>query len=226
MKKSDIEEVFLGLNEGYNQWSKIYDHDDIPLNILEESVVDRALGEVRGLRILDLGCGTGRQTLRLAHRGARVTGVDQSEGMLAKARTKTGEADWIHANLDQAFPFDDASFDRVVSFLALEHISNLKHFFSECARVQRKDGFIYMTAMHPAMVLRGVQARFTDETGRKIYPQSYKYQISDYVNAAISAGLRLRELTEHAPDSSHAQISERAQKYAGWPLLLTLRLSL
>lgn len=219
--------LFLSVNEGYNRWSKFYDRDDIPLHLIEESIVDKALGEVGGLKILDLGCGTGRQTFRLAERGALITGVDQSEGMLNRAREKNGRGTvtFLHFDLDTKFPLDDDSFDRVVSFLVLEHIANLSHFFVGCRRVCRPGGFLYFTAMHPAMVLKGVQARFTEEsTGRKVYPKGYPYQISDYLNAAIDAGLLLGKITEHSPDSSHAKQSERALKYEGWPLLLTLKL--
>jgi SAM-dependent methyltransferase len=49
-------------------------------------LVDRLLGEVRGMRIADVGCGTGRAALHLARRGAKVTGFDFSEQALAVAR--------------------------------------------------------------------------------------------------------------------------------------------
>jgi ubiquinone/menaquinone biosynthesis C-methylase UbiE len=220
-----LDPIFLSLSEGYNRWSEFYDADDIPLHLLEESVVEEAMGDVTGKTILDLGCGTGRQTLRLASRGAKVTGVDQSEGMLEKAKAKdtTGAITFLHVNLDDKFPFQDDAFDWVVSFLALEHLSNLRQFFTHCRRVCRHSGSLYFTAMHPAMILRGVQARFTESSGRKVYPKGHPYQISDYLNAAVEAGLQLSKITEHAPDSTQAKYSERALKYEGWPLLLTLR---
>ena len=49
-----------------------------------------ALGDVRGRRVLDLGCGTGRHAIPLAAAGAVVTAVDFSEQMLAAARRKPG----------------------------------------------------------------------------------------------------------------------------------------
>ena len=219
------EPLFLSLNEGYNRWSEFYDADDIPLHVLEESVVDQALGDVRGKAVLDLGCGTGRQTLRFARAGAIVTGADQSEGMLEKAQAKdtSREVSFVHVDLNHNFPFKDEAFDLVVSFLALEHLSNLTDFFENCRRVCRKDGLLYFTAMHPAMVLKGVQARFTEISGRKVYPKSHPYTISDYLNSGIDAGLSLIKLTEHSPDNSHLGNSKRAQKYEGWPLLLTLK---
>lgn len=216
--------LLLSLNEGYNRWAEFYDADDNPLHLLEETIVDEALGDVYGKAVLDLGCGTGRQSLRLAAKGARVTAVDQSEGMLEKAKAKNakGAVRFLHVNLDEVFPFPDAGYDLVTSFLALEHIANLSSFFSHCRRVCRASGFLYFTAMHPAMLLRGVQARYTEPSNRKVYPKGYPYLISDYVNAAIGAGLRLARITEHTADRSHGSVSQRARKYEGWPLLLTL----
>src|SRR5262245_49167536 len=78
----------LGTREGYDRWSAIYDSDGNPLVALEEPEVSRWIGEPRGLKIADIGCGTGRHTLRLAAAGADLTAVDFSEGMLARARAK------------------------------------------------------------------------------------------------------------------------------------------
>lgn len=220
------ESVYLSNKEGYDRWSAFYDADDIPLNLLEERAVERDLGDVRGLKFLELGCGTGRQTTSLAKRGAKITGVDQSEGMLGKARAK-GEGlgiEFLLHDIDSGLPFPDGTFDRVVSFLVLEHITKLQPFFAECARVCDEKGFIYFTVMHPAMLLKGAQARYTDlETGTKYYPKSFKYLTQDYVNGAIAAGLRLKHIGEYACDENDAKISERALKYLNWPLLLTLK---
>ena len=216
--------LFLTVNEGYNHWAEFYDQDDIPLHVLEEGIVDETLGKIRDLKIADLACGTGRQSIRLSKNGARVVGVDQSEGMLKQAKEKNldGKVEFIHADLESRFPFPDAEFDRVVSFLALEHFTSLEHFFRESKRICKPNGSLFYTAMHPAMMLKGVQARYTEDSGRKVYPKSFPYQISNYVNAAIAVGLKLAHLTEHTPEEIHAEKSERALKYQGWPLLLTL----
>jgi malonyl-CoA O-methyltransferase len=80
--------------------------------------------------------------------------------------------------------------------------------------------------MHPAMMLRGIQARFTDPaTGHEVRPRSYPHQVCDYVMGAVRAGLILDHLSEHIVDDALAAQSPRAVKYLGWPLLLLMRLT-
>jgi malonyl-CoA O-methyltransferase len=80
--------------------------------------------------------------------------------------------------------------------------------------------------MHPAMMLKGVQARFTDPaSGRETRPASQPHQLSDYVMAALAAGARIEALSEHAADEALAQRVPRAARYIGWPLLLMIVLA-
>ncbi|MEE9211370.1 MAG: class I SAM-dependent methyltransferase [Phycisphaeraceae bacterium] len=219
----------LPTRAGYDRWAEIYDEEDNPLIALEEPWLERLLGDVAGLAIIDIGCGTGRHALRWAAAGASVTAVDFSDGMLAKARTKPGAqaVRFVRHDLAQRLPFDDAAFDRVTCCLVLDHIRDLDHLFGEMARICRPDGFVVVSVMHPAMMLRGVQARFTDPTtGRQMQPASAPNQISSYVTAAIGAGLRIDHISEHAVDDVLAARSPRARKYLGWPMLLLLLMRL
>ena len=70
--------------EGYARWAMVYDDDQNPLQALEGALVQQACGNVEGLRVLDMGCGTGRHTLWLAQAGAEVTGIDFSEAIACK----------------------------------------------------------------------------------------------------------------------------------------------
>jgi len=220
--------VQLSTQEGYDRWAAIYDSDGNPLIALEEPQVDAALGDVTGRRVLDVGCGTGRHALRLAAAGANVDAIDFSEGMLAKARMKPGseKVRFQAHDLAQPLPFPDGHFDFVICGLVIDHIANLHGLFSEMGRVCRPEGKIVISVMHPAMMLRGVQARFHDpETGSEVRPASEPNQLSDYVMAAVGARLTIRNLTEHAVDEALAQRLERARRYVGWPLLLMMTLS-
>jgi malonyl-CoA O-methyltransferase len=221
--------LILSTRAGYDRWAEIYDTEQNPLISLEQPVVARLLGDVRGLDIVDVGCGTGRHTLRLAGRGARVVGVDFSDGMLGRAREKEGAAgvQWVaHDLTDLPLPFAARSFDRVLCALVVDHIAELTGFFAELARLCRPDGRIVVTVMHPAMMLKGTQARFVDpDTARETRPESHANLISDYVNAAVRAGVRIVEAGERSVDEKLAARVPRAAKYLGWPMLFWLELT-
>lgn len=214
--------------EGYDRWSEIYDAESNPLVVLEEPIVAELLGDVRGLAIADIGCGTGRHAVRLAAMGARVTAVDFSEGMLAKARAKAGAERVRFVAHDLAvtpYPLAAASFDSAICCLVLDHIADLRSLLGELRRIVRPGSPVVISVMHPAMMLRGVQARFTDPaTGRETRPGSVPNQISDYVTAALAAGLTIERMSEHAADDALAARAPRAAKHVGWPLLLAMLL--
>jgi malonyl-CoA O-methyltransferase len=212
---------------GYDRWAEIYDAEANPLIGLEEPVVREAVGDVTGLAVLDLGCGTGRHALWLAGAGAAVTAVDFSLGMMEKGRAKTGaeKVRFLVHDLHERLPFADGAFDAVVSGLVLEHLHDLDAFFAEARRVLKPGGRAVVSGMHPAMFLKGVQARFTDpETGEKVQPGSVEHSIGDLVMAAVRAGFALEGIVERAPDAAFAAHCPRAEKYVGWPMLLVLRL--
>jgi len=175
-----------------------------------------------------VGCGTGRHALRWSAAGARVTALDFSEAMLERARAKPGAqaVRFVQHDLATPLPFAGASFDQVLCCLVLEHIMDLDPFFAELRRVCRPNGFVLLSAMHPAMFLRGVQARFIEPaSGRRIGPASHVQQVSDYLMAAVRAGLNLKHVSEHSVDASLTAQSPRAEKNLGWPMLLLLKFS-
>jgi len=216
-------ESLAKVRDGYDRWAMVYDDDQNPLQALEGPLVQQACGNVQGLRVLDMGCGTGRHTLWLAQAGAEVTGIDFSEAMLAKAHEKAKgySIDLIVHDLHQRLPFETGQFDMVVSGLVLEHIADLAHYFSEIARVLGNSGRAVVSAMHPAMFLRDSQAQFTDpNSGEKIRPGSLPHQLSDLVMGAVSASLELVHFSEHSADAQLTANFPRSEKYVGWPMLV------
>jgi malonyl-CoA O-methyltransferase len=219
----------LSTQAGYDRWAEIYDEEDNPLIALEEIHIPPLLGNLQGLSVADVGCGTGRHALRLANAGARVTAVDFSEAMLQRCRSKPGASaiKFVRHDLSQPLPLTDASFDRIVSCLVVDHIADLEGFFREVKRIGKPGGGTVISVIHPAMYLKGVRARFVDPvTGRQVRPLSYPHQISDYVMAVVRAGLSISHLSEHPVDEALASRSPRAVKYLGWPLLFLMGLRL
>lgn len=218
----------LPTREGYDLWSGIYDSESNPLILLEERHFAAVMGDVAGLRIADIGCGTGRHAVALARAGAQVTAVDFSRGMLDKARAKPGaeRVTFIEHDITRhPLPLADRAFDRVICCLVVDHIGDVSALFAELGRLCRRDGFIVATIMHPAMMLRGVQARFTDPaTGLDTRPASVANQLSDYVMGALRAGLTIEHLSEHACDEAVVKDSPRAERYLGWLMLVVMKM--
>ena len=227
MPDSGAADRLSGVRTGYDRWALVYDHDLNPLPALEEPHVRAALGDVRGLRVVDLGCGTGRHAVWLAAAGARVTAVDFSPGMLAHARHKVDRdaVRFLVHDLHERLPFREASFDAAVSALVLEHLRDLPAFFAETHRVLGPAGRAVVSAMHPAMFLRDSRARFTDpDSGAIVTPGSIPYRLGEVVMAAAGAGFALDDVGEYAPDAAFARRYPRAERYVGWPMLLVLAL--
>lgn len=219
--------LHVSTEAGYDRWAEIYDDEPNPLIAVEEPLAEKWMGPVAGLRLLDLGCGTGRHSHRFSRAGADVDAIDVSAEMLAKAMSKPGAAAirFQRQDVTQELPFWDHSFDRVMCGLVLDHINDLDAFFAEALRVCKPNGFALFTVMHPAMMLRGVTARFRDPvTGKETRPASASNSLSAYVMAALAAGWKIDHLSEHVVEKALADRMERAEKYLGWPILVGMRL--
>ena len=105
--------------------------------------------ELRGARVLDAGCGTGRLAAALADSGlARVWGVDASPEMLAIARAKTQRAGFKQGRLE-ALPFKDGWFDAAVAWLVV-HLVDRPAAFEELLRVLAPGGRLAVVTFDPA----------------------------------------------------------------------------
>ena len=116
-----------------------------------ELVVERA-GVEPGMDLLDVACGTGNATLPAARTGARVTGLDFAPGLLEIARERAADAmveiEFIEGDA-QALPFEDGSFDRVVSTFGHMFAPDHRRTADEMKRVLRSDGVIGVACWTP-----------------------------------------------------------------------------
>ncbi|WP_119065163.1 class I SAM-dependent methyltransferase [Aggregatilinea lenta] len=95
-----------------------------------------------GQRVLDVACGTGVLAREAADRvgpGGSVVGLDVNEGMLAVAEAKAPQIEWWHGQAE-ALPFDDASFDAVVSQFGLMFFEDRVQAIREMLRVLKPGG--------------------------------------------------------------------------------------
>jgi ubiquinone/menaquinone biosynthesis C-methylase UbiE len=221
----------LPVQEGYDRWAPHYDDYDNAVIALEQPIVTALLGDVSNLRVVDVGCGTGRHALPMAALGARVTGVDFSTGMLGRLRAKLEHTDAAAASRLELIEHDiatglalgDASFELALCCLVLEHLPNLDEMLAELARVVVPGGRVVIADFHPEMFRRGLHARFRPgPEAEKLQIHGIDHTISDYVMACVRAGLEIVEMAEYRMDQATAARSPSAGKYIGEPMLLTL----
>jgi ubiquinone/menaquinone biosynthesis C-methylase UbiE len=138
----------------FDEWPEKYDlWFETPIGALvknaELEVILDLLRPARGERILDAGCGTGVFSLDLLSGGARLTGLDLSLPMLARARRKAfGLPFQVLAGDVLRLPFPAQAFDKAVSITALEFISDAGAAVRELFRVTRKGGIIVAATLN------------------------------------------------------------------------------
>jgi ubiquinone/menaquinone biosynthesis C-methylase UbiE len=133
-----------------------------------EDVVERGRVEP-GLDVLDVACGTGNATIPAARAGARVTGLDFSPDLLAIARERCADAmvevDFVEGDA-QELPFEDASFDRVLSTFGHMFAPDHERTAAEMRRVLRPDGVIAVACWTP----EGSMGRMADTIAELLPP--------------------------------------------------------
>jgi ubiquinone/menaquinone biosynthesis C-methylase UbiE len=111
------------------------------------------LGDVRGLRVLEVGCGAGPLTAWLVDNGATVTALDVSREMLRLASERLADrATFVLADLEQPLTFaTDGSFDLVVASLVLHYVGDWEAVLRELRRVLSRRGAVVFSTHHPTM---------------------------------------------------------------------------
>ena len=137
------------------------------------------IGNVEGLVVLDLACGEGYNTRILARKGARVTGVDFSEGLIEYARVEEeNEKLGIHYHILDAARLKglaDNSFDLVICFMSLQDIENYRKAISEVYRVLKLNGRFVFSIPHPCFEKIRINGKKID--AESMYFEKAKYTI-------------------------------------------------
>ena len=170
----------MNTQDAYNSWAKTYDTVENKTRDLEASALRTIINKPGYSHILELGCGTGKNSGWLAGLAEKLTAVDFSENMISTAKEKisTSNITFQQADLTKEWAFyHDA--DLIVCSLVLEHIEDLGHIFREASRILQTGGLFYICELHPYKQLEGSRAKF--EAGNVvIHLEYFIHHISDY----------------------------------------------
>ncbi|MGA1802659.1 class I SAM-dependent methyltransferase [Rhizobium sp. HT1-10] len=206
-----------------------------------------ALPPINGHDVIDFGCGEGTNTRAFARLGARVTGIDLSSRMIEHAKS-VEEAEPLGVRYHLTSYSDhcgmpDASFDAVLSTMALMDGPDLPGAMSEAYRLLRPGGFILFSVLHPCFITPGLgwekdaegrtsglrvaryfdRSPFTerwrfgnrpkDEEVLSFSVPRFPRTISDYLNAVASAGFVITYIGEPQPSPAACEALPRLSRW-------------
>ncbi len=213
----------------FNGYKRMRDKQRGLNDVLEQLNILSLMPDVTGARVLDLGCGSGELCRRIKTMGAlNVIGVDISKNMLELAgqETVTGVTFLNQPMEDLQFP--TATFDLVVSSLALHYVENIYELFQKTHQWLRPGGTLLFSTEHPILTCsQGIHSGWVkDSSGVKLcWPVDFyhlqgkreshwfvegviKYHrtISTIMNSLIQAGLTIKAVEEPVASEEDEQI--------------------
>ncbi len=188
---------FMDTNNGYTVWSKTYDTVLNKTRDLEQLAQQQLLKNYAWSTCLELGCGTGKNTVWLANRSTQLIAVDFNMDMMQQAKAKVNQAvvSFVQANIQQPWSFLEQPVDVVCVSLVLEHIENLTSIFEQASLHLHDQGLFYIGELHPFKQYLGSKAKFNTENGL-ITIEQFTHHFSNYLSCAERAGFQLEKVKE------------------------------
>jgi len=197
----------MSIKKAYNSWASQYDTNENKTRDLDiKSTID-TLSKYNFNNVLELGCGTGKNTEWLIKKAKRIVGIDFSQKMLAKAKKKINnpKVEFITADLTKDWQVENVFFDLVTSSLTLEHIEDLNHIFYQANNKLIANGLLFISELHPFKQYSGSKARFETDKGSEEL-EVYTHHISDYIKNAEKNGFEMLEIKECFDDKTKKEL--------------------
>lgn len=146
-----------GVEKAYDQLASDYEHHvdtKNPYNIYYErpAMVKLLPANIKNKKVLDAGCAAGWYTEQLIKLGAEVVATDISKEMVAATQRRVGnKAKVLNLDLEKELPFQNESFDVIISSLVLHYIHNWDQTFREFQRMLKPGGIFQFSIHHPFM---------------------------------------------------------------------------
>jgi malonyl-CoA O-methyltransferase len=194
--------IQVSAREGYALWAEEWDATPSPIVAVEERALLPWIARVSARRAIDVGCGTGRWTARIA-----AIGLDASVPMLAVAAGKPGLHGRLAACDAAALPLANASADLVLCALTLGHMRKATIAMREFERVLMPGGALLLTDFHPAASAHGWRRTFRRD--EQVYElENYPYTVEQLCEAA--PGLALAERIDASIGEPERELFDQA----------------
>src|SRR5450432_382264 len=180
----------MDIRKAYDTWASQYDTDNNKTRDLEAQALRASLANIPLDSVLEIGCGTGKNTEWLIEKAKRVTAIDLSNEMLARARQKitSNRVQFKQADITAEWTFRESLYDLVSFSLVLEHIDQLDPTFKKASASLKPRGHIYIGELHPFKQYGGTKARFDTEEGRQTVA-CFDHHLSDFIQIPKKYGL-------------------------------------
>lgn len=181
----------------YDEWADTYDSDRNLTRDLDQQVMQRLLSGRRFGSVVEIGCGTGKNTALLARIADRVHAIDFAPQMIRRARELPGLGNvaFTIADVTRPWPCPKGSADLVTCNLVLEHVADLGHIVREARCALADGGRLFVCELHPFRQYQGKQAGFVRDGCTHLVP-AFVHHLSDFTGAAAANGFRLESLEE------------------------------
>tara|TARA_B110000238_G_scaffold42647_1_gene45669 strand:- start:570 stop:1193 length:624 start_codon:yes stop_codon:yes gene_type:complete len=197
----------MSIEKAYNIWASQYDSNLNLTRDLDKKCTIETLKNLDFKNVLELGCGTGKNTEWLLKKAERIIGIDFSQEMLHKAKAKIVDKRVLFkkADLSKDWEIENNFVDLITVSLTLEHIKNIDPIFLQANLKLKKNGLFFISELHPFKQYSGSKAKYETENGVKEL-EVYVHHISEYIDTAKNNGFQLIELKEWFDESSENEI--------------------
>ena len=197
----------MTIEKAYNVWADQYDANKNKTRDMDQKSTVQTLEKHNFENVIELGCGTGKNTKYLLTRAKKVLALDFSQEMLNKAKAKVIDprVNFQKADVTKKWNVSDSFADLITSSLILEHIENLDFIFDQAFIKLKPNGFLFISELHPFKQYLGTKARYEGEEGVQEL-KTFTHHISEFLNTGKNNNFKLLEMKEWFDDETEIEV--------------------